>query len=410
MKHSAELKTKSMIETSSPPPLNQTRVRLSQLNVKNFRNHSELSLSVPSNAPIVLTGANGAGKTSLLEAISLLGPGRGLRQATLDRVTQKGAALSAKGEAWGVAVRIIKDEETQDKISLICKMESVPQSEQKSTKTQAKINNRPVSAIELTKYLSLFWLTPAMGRFYSEGSKRAEVRKFIDRIVMGLETTHAQNLANFDRTRRQRQKVLENASADSAWLDVLEAQMAEGGIAIGTSRARVIEQLNQKMDIHKPESFPSAAMTAEGVFENEFLQLDFLQNVENYKAALAQMRPRDRASKRANLGPHQAEINLFHKTQNLPAQFCSTGEVKALLTSLVLSAAHLAALEKKISPIILLDEIVAHLDEARRLALFDKIAQWPAQIWMSGTDPKSFAPLKMDAHFFDIKPNQAHPN
>lgn len=408
MKHSAEVKTESFTEDFSNSQ--KTNVRILQLFVKNFRNHSELSLSVPSNAPIVLTGSNGAGKTSLLEAISLLGPSRGLRQAGLDGLAKKGTTLSAKGEAWGITAKIIKDEKTQDKINLICKTEQASSGGKESNKIQVKINNRPASAIELTKHLNLFWLTPAMARFYSEGSQRAEVRKFIDRIVMGLEPFHAQNLANFDRTRRQRQKVLENASIDDAWLEVLEGQMADCGVAIGVSRSMVIEKLNQKMDIHKPENFPSAILEASGNFENEFLQLDSLQNVENYKKALAKMRNRDKISNRTNLGPHQAEISLFNKTQNLPVQSCSTGEVKALLTGLVLSAASLAALEKKISPIILLDEIVAHLDETRRLALFDKIAEWPAQIWMSGTDPKSFAPLKMDAHFFDIKPNCAHPS
>jgi DNA replication and repair protein RecF len=364
---------------------------LSALYIKNFRNHATLSLSLPSAAPIILTGPNGAGKTSLLEAISLLGPGRGLRQASPNKIVNK----NADEPVWGISAKISRAENIEDKISILCRAE-------KTTQTKIKINNRPASSVELAKHLSLFWLTPAMARFYSEGSERAQRRKFIDRIVRGIEQAHAKNLADFDRLKKQRQIVLEN-NQEAAWLEVLERQMAEFATLIAQARNDVMTALNAKIAELIPDNFPIAVLSASGPFED-------LSATLTYQEQLVKNRTRDKLGGRTHLGPHQTDFILLNKNQNQLAQQSSTGEVKALLLGLVLAAASIASLTKNLTPIILLDEVAAHLDEQRRFALFDRIEKLPAQVWLTGTDPKTFTSLKMDGHFFDIQPSSVQPS
>ena len=409
MNYFANLKIKSEPLVSTPP---LRGAWLASLYLKNFRIHTQLTLSVPSCAPIVLTGQNGAGKTSLLEAVSLLAPGRGLRQAAPNQIKFD----KTDENVWALAAELKKNAAqgmVADKINFICKTDDKTQ----KTRSQLKINNRSVAAVELTKCASLFWLTPAMARFYSEGTERTQRRKFMDRLVMGLEPQHAQHLTNFERLKKQRLIVLENNipnnspnnSQNKSWLEVLEVQMAQQALSIARTRQSVLQDLNDKMDRVAPDNFPRGFLSVLGPFESQCLKDNDDETLETYQTLLAQNRARDKVAQRTSLGTHQTDFVLFNKTQNQTAQQSSTGEIKALLVSLVMAAATLAAQTKNISSIVLLDEIPAHLDEARRFALFNKIIQSPMQMWLTGTDAKTFAPLKMDAHFFDIQPNQARP-
>ena len=371
-------------------------VWLSYLRVVDFRIHDELSLSLPSLAPVILTGENGAGKTSLLEAVSLLGPGRGMRAARSNQLKRK----TSQKHLWGVAARLMSSQHIEHKISIACKIAD------SSSARHVRMDGRHVSALELSRHLSLFWLTPAMARLFGEGTQRSMRRRFIDRIVMGLVPDHARHLAAFERARRARQAVLDQDSKGGEWLNALEAQMAEHAMPITTARAAALNRLNQQMRDLAPKAFPDGQINMTGVFERDFLSQD---GQKLYQEALMQHRARDKKLGRAAIGPHQVEMIFIDNQSGLSVEQSSSGEVKALLTGLILAAAQLSQQERGAYPIILLDEIAAHLDETRRLALFQKLAEWPAQIWMTGTDRDIFSPMKMSAHFFDVQPGKALP-
>ena len=382
-------------------------VWLSQLKLSDFRIHQKLSLTLPSAAPIVLTGANGAGKTSLLEALSLLGPGRGLRMARNEKLMRN----SNQRAGWSVAVKMCcEGEEINHHIGTGCAFK-----EDQLAPRRMRMNGRNISASHLARHIRLFWLTPAMARLFGEKSERAERRRFIDRITMGFAPDHADHLISFDRARKARQSVLAMPRPADQWLSALETQMAEHGSALTRARHQVIEQLNQHMEQLKPETFPAAKLSMAGNFESDFesgFPSGFQSDVENisfYRAELEKRRQPDLAAGRATFGPHRADMVMTHLPSGLSAQHCSSGEVKALLTALVLAAARLATEHSSARAIILLDEIAAHLDVKRRYGLFAALADFPAQIWMTGTDRDIFAPLTMGAHFFTIAPSSAHP-
>ena len=258
-----------------------------------------------------------------------------------------------------------------------------------------RMNGRNISAAHLARHIRLFWLTPAMARLFGEKSERAERRRFIDRITMGFAPDHADHLIFFDRARKARQSVLAMPRPADQWLSALETQMAEHGTALTRARHQVIEQLNQHMEQLKPETFPAAKLSLAGDLESDF-QNDFESDVENisfYRAELQKRRALDMAAGRATFGPHRADMVMTHLPSGLSAQHCSSGEIKALLTALVLAAARLATEHSNARAIILLDEIAAHLDIKRRYGLFAALADFPAQIWMTGTDRDIFAPL-----------------
>lgn len=227
----------------------------------------------------------------------------------------------------------------------------------------------------------------------------------MDRLVMGLEPQHGKRLNDFERLKKQRLVLLESNHSNTTWLEVLEKQMAQLAAEIGETRDTSLALLNEKMVALNPEGFPLGVASTASLFG----ALALGDRGAAYQQIFAQNRARDRAMGRTQDGPHQNDFFLFNETNNKAAAECSTGEIKALLIVLVLAAAHLAAEKKHLSPIVLLDEIAAHLDERRRFVLLNRLAGLSAQFWLTGTDPKTFSPLKMDAHFFTIQPNQAQP-
>ncbi len=387
---------------SAPVSQNDPTTRsswFSQLKLTDFRIHQRLDLSLPSAAPIVLTGPNGAGKTSLLEALSLLGPGRGLRLARNSKLMRDSSAPAG----WSVAVKL-RDDAIDHHIGTGCLF-----NEDGLAPRRMRMNGRHITAGHLARYIRLFWLTPAMTRLFGEKSERAERRRFVDRITMGFFPDHADHLIFFDRARRARQSVLAQARRADQWLSALETQMAEHGAALARARDETIKKLNGQIAQIKPETFPAGHLSMVGAFEDQSARADDISLISFYRTALEQNRALDAAAGRATFGPHRADIILTHLPSGLSAQHCSSGEIKALLTALVLAAARLATEHSAARAIILLDEIAAHLDAPRRYGLFAALADFPAQIWMSGTDRDIFAPLSMNAHFFTIAPSSAYP-
>ena len=345
---------------------------LTRLSLSDFRNHSDLTLALGPGF-VVLTGENGAGKTNILEAVSLLSPGRGLRGAALsDMARQDGAG------AFGVAARLGGVDLGTGTRS------SAPE------RRLVRVNGAQASASALSEWLSLVWVTPAMDRLFHEGA--GERRRFLDRLVLALEPTHAGHASRYDAAMRQRNRLLgADIPADPAWLGAVEAQMVTHGEALWDARTRLVAALSEVL-----------ASQPEGVFARAGLTLDGWTWHDGFARELASGRTRDASAGRTLSGPHRCDLAVTHVAKNQPAARCSTGEQKALLMGFVLAHADLVAARRGHRPILLLDEVAAHLDPARREALFERLHAGGGQVWMTGTEPAPFAPLGQQATRFTI--------
>lgn len=330
---------------------------VTRLSLSDFRSYEDATLAAGPGL-IVLTGENGAGKTNVLEALSLLSPGRGLR----------GAALSEMARAPGPGGFAIAARLNDDIDIGTGALASAPE------RRQVRINGAPASANAMAEWLSLLWLTPAMDRLFTDSPGGR--RRFLDRLVLALEPTHAGHSARYEAAMRSRNKLLaEPESADPVWLDALESQMAEHAAAITGARRRTIEELAGRL-VDQPEGpFARAAVSIE----------------EGETASLRSMRARDAAAGRTLAGPHRADLLVRHVGKDQPAERCSTGEQKALLLAITLAHADLVAEQRAQRPILLLDEVAAHLDPSRRAALFDRLGASGGQVWMTGTELALFA-------------------
>lgn len=366
-------------------------VWISSLQLSDFRNYSSLSLPLR-DAHVVLTGANGSGKTNLLEALSFLSPGRGLR-----RVSYPEIAREAGPGSWAFSAKLSGDYGvTQLGTGL------QPQANGELQR-RLRIDGAPAKSAEsLGDYLTVLWLTPMMdGLFTGAASDR---RKWLDRMVLALDRGHGSRVNAFEKAMRQRNRLLEDAPHETVWLDGIEAQMAEFGVAIATARAELVALLSQSIaHLHGEETaFPMAMLALDGTLEASAFTLPAIDCEEAFRAQLVQMRPRDRAAGRTLEGPHRSDLKVRHHGKDMPAAKCSTGEQKALLLGIVLAHAHLVAHRTHKSPIVLLDEVAAHLDEKRRLALFDILDRLGCQAWVTGTDDPVFAPLGERAQRFSV--------
>ncbi len=335
---------------------------LSRLVLTDFRNHADAVLT-PAAGFVVLTGENGAGKTNVLEAVSLLAPGRGLRRASLaDMARQSGSG------GFGVAATIGGDVEIATGVD-----PGAP------ARRLVRINGAPAPANALAEWLTILWLTPAMDRLFVEppGGRR----RFLDRLTLALVPGHAVHTTRYEAAMRARNRLLaDGESPDPEWLAALEAQMAEHGAAIETARAATVAALDDALDAAPEGPFARAALSLENP---EGAAPDLAQ-------ALAAGRRRDAAAGRTLVGPHRADLVVTHRAKRQPAALCSTGEQKALLLGLVLAHAGLVAHRTGAAPVLLLDEVAAHLDPVRRAALFDRLAAMAGQVWMTGTEPALF--------------------
>lgn len=358
---------------------------ISRLRLTGFRNYSSAAIDLDARH-VVLTGDNGAGKTNLIEAISLLAPGRGLRRAGFD-------TLGTAGEdgRWAVAASI----ETA-----FGPVDIGTGASQDAAARRVRINGANVRAVEeMSEHLRVLWLTPSMdGLFTGPASER---RRFLDRLVTTLHPGHSRAVNDFEKVMRQRNRLLED-NGEAAWLSAIEAQMAELASAIHFARADSLGHLQALMATSVADTgFPEALLAIAPLFEDEVPQ-----TASEMEAALVARwrnnRALDRAAGRTTSGPHRIDLSVTHGAKSMPAGLCSTGEQKALLIGLVLIHARLVWQMTAITPILLLDEIAAHLDPVRRRALFEALDRLNTQCWMTGTDAVLFADLAARAQHFSV--------
>lgn len=333
---------------------------VSRLVLTDFRNHEDAVL-VPGPGFVVLSGENGAGKTNVLEALSLLAPGRGLRRAPLAEMVRQGGS-----GGFGVAARLGETD-----------IGTGTQSDAPERRL-VRINGATAAATSLAEWVSVLWLTPAMDRLFVEGA--SERRRFLDRLTLALAPGHAHHSTRYEAAMRERNRLLsDDGMPDPDWLTALEARMAEHGAAIDAARRDTVTALAGRL-----------AAQPEGPFARAGLALDGWQgDAEALARELAQGRRRDAAAGRTLAGPHRADLLVTHLGKAQPAHLCSTGEQKALLLGLVLAHAELVAERIARAPILLLDEVAAHLDPGRRAALFERL-EGRGQVWMTGTEPALF--------------------
>jgi DNA replication and repair protein RecF len=333
---------------------------VTRLVLTDFRNHEDAVLA-PGPGFVVLTGDNGAGKTNILEAVSLLAPGRGLRRDAQAEMARQGGS-----GGFGVAARLGDVEIGTG---------TQPDAPERRL---VRVNSAAAAATALAEWVTVLWLTPAMDRLFVEGP--GERRRFLDRLTLALAPGHAHHSARYEAAMRQRNRLLaEDTPADPAWLGGLEARIAEHGAAIDAARRTTVTALAAALAEQPEGPFARAGLVLEG-WQGDAPQL---------AGELAENRRRDAAAGRALAGPHRADLVVTHLAKNQPAHLCSTGEQKALLLGLVLDHAELVAERVGRQPILLLDEVAAHLDPGRRAALFERLGG-KGQIWMTGTEPSLF--------------------
>ena len=361
---------------------------VTRLHLTNFRSYASVEIATGAT-PVVLAGANGAGKTNLLDAISLLSPGRGLRGARLSEHTRRGP--SAMSEAlWAVAATVSRSGESYEIGTGLV-------STQGSERRQVRMNGAAAqSSADLGDVVQMLWLTPAMDRLFIESASGR--RRFLDRLVLGFDPGHARTATRYETAMRERARLLKFGPRDPAWLDGLEAEMTEAGIAMTRARNETVTRLNRALD-ERIGAFPAAQLSLENDIDPAAL-----------RESLARARIRDAEAGRTTVGPHLTDLAVRHTQKRTDARECSTGEQKALLISIVLAdARELSRARGGLSPILLLDEIAAHLDAARRAALFDEILELGAQAWMTGTDMAIFAGLSGKAQLFEVADSLPRP-
>ena len=348
---------------------------ISRLTLTDFRSYASASLE-PGPGFVLLFGENGAGKTNLLEAVSLLAPGRGLRGAALSDMARKGG-----DGAFAVAAKL---GETDIGTGTLL---AAPE------RRQVRINGASAAVNSLSEWLAVLWLTPAMDRLFSGSA--GERRRFLDRLVLALEPGHAHHSTRYDAAMRARNKLLADESWDEAWLASLEQAMAEHGAEIAEARARTVEALEMRLAAAPEDEFARASIALEG------------WPGADLAASLNANRGRDAAAGRTTEGPHRQDLAVAHRAKAMPAASSSTGEQKALLLGLVLAHAELVAERRGEAPILLLDEVAAHLDPMRRAALFARL-EGRGQIWMSATEAALFEGIGAGSRFH-VQPGRIDP-
>lgn len=376
-----------------------------RLMVSRFRNYATLKLELE-RAPVVLTGPNGAGKTNLLEAVSFLAPGRGLRRARLGDIDR---AVNAAGEnasdgncadagstAWAVSADI---ETAMGRTTIGTGRD--PVSETGGDKRLVRIDGAPAkSQTLLGEYLAISWLTPQMDRLFIEGASQR--RRFLDRLVYAFDPQHAGRMNGYTHALRERGRLLRQGRADASWHFALEEQIATSGVAVAAARRELIERLSPFAGAgHGP--FPGAILSLDGEVESWLDDGPALDAEDRLRDALARARHVSAGEAAPVPGPHRGDFRVIHSIKNMPAEQCSTGEQKALLIAIVLAHARLRSRDLGDAPLLLLDEVAAHLDQERRTALYDILDTLGSQAWLTGTDTALFDAIADRAQHFTVR-------
>ncbi|MEK0082924.1 DNA replication/repair protein RecF [Benzoatithermus flavus] len=356
-----------------------------RLELENFRNYRQLRLELGAS-PVILHGENGAGKTNLLEAVSLLTPGRGLRRARLADLDREGGSGSwhidslVDGHAGPAEIATARD----------------PEAERRTVEVDGQALR---SQTGLGEFLSLVWLTPAMDRLFSEGASGR--RRFLDRLVLAIDPEHATRVAAFERALRERSHLLRAGRRDPAWLAAIEQRMAESAVAVAAARRELVHDLDAALR-DAPYPFPRPRLALEGEVESWLGTMPALEAEQRLVNALASSRAQDAETGGAAVGPHRSDLVASDAFRGEPAQRSSTGRQKAFLISIVLAEARLRQARHGDLPILLLDEVTAHLDPRRRAELLAALVDLGAQAWLTGTDAHLFAPLAKAAQMFHV--------
>jgi len=386
---------KTIVPTGSPG-----RLAVRRLSLSDFRCYSQLRLEVDSR-PVVLTGPNGAGKTNLLEALSFLVPGRGLRRAGLADIARIGTPL---GAPWAISAQVESGPGGPVEIGT--------GREAGSERRVVRIDGRTARAADLAESVAALWLTPAMDRLFSEGAGGR--RRFLDRLAFGVMPGHAAQAGAYEHAMRERARLLRTAREggprpDPSWLTALEEGMARHGVAVASTRLTTVATLDRACR-QGLGPFPAARLAVSGDVEDWLAEgLAAPEAEERLRAALKTARPRDQAAGTTTIGPHRSDLLVRHAARDIDAGRCSTGEQKAVLVSIVLAQCRVQSETGGRVPLLLLDEVVAHLDEIRRAALFDELCALGAQSWMTGTDAPLFGGFGDRAQFFRVTEASVHP-
>ena len=380
----------TMVKKTSPA---NTRLAVGRLDLTHFRNYRSVRLDLPTGKQniVVLSGQNGAGKTNLLEAISFLGPGRGLRGAKLSDVTQAG-----QDQPWAVSGIVTG---TGEDVKIGAGIEFTANSVRRLVIVDGERTSGPAA---LAAHISILWLTPRMDRLFMEGP--SDRRRFFDRLVAGFYPEHATQVSGYERAMRERFRLLSDAGSvpDDAWMGALEKRMAEHAIAIAATRLETLGLLQAHLAFSRKTSFPLPDLGLQGTTEDMVASLPALEAEDQFASDMRHNRSIDTARGRTHKGPHKTDLMARHPGKDMAAEKCSTGEQKGMLVGILLAAARLQQTLKGKPPVLLLDELAAHLDETRRHALFEEIESIGAQTWVTGTDEKLFQPLKKKAAFFHV--------
>lgn len=379
-----------------------------RLHLTDFRSYTHMTIEPEANS-VVLTGPNGAGKTNILEALSFLSSGRGLRSCKLSdisRLEKDSGNSNMLRRGWSVAARL----ETPDgTVTMGTGITTSDGSGVSDCDPDAGIRDRRVVRIDgemvsgpaaFDDILQVSWLTPQMDRLFIEAPSGR--RRFLDRIVANFHSSHSREVNAYERVMRERNRLLFEGSGDATWLDALEGRMAEHGVAVAAARLDAIDLLSHAIE-ETTSSFPRAALMVEGLLEERLLNNPALAVEDDYRNILKASRKEDCRSGRANYGPHKSDLLVVHKDKTMPAELCSTGEQKALLIGITLASARVTATSFGAAPILLLDEVVAHLDKKRRMSLFDELSALGSQTWLTGTDRLLFEELSGRACYYSVE-------
>jgi len=370
-----------------------------------FRSYAGAEIETDAR-PVVLTGPNGAGKTNLLEAISFLAPGRGLRRARLAEVERQVPPGSPERTPWAVAAKVVTLQETRE---IGTGRDPTLDTTETNGRERRLVRIDGASARsqqELGEILGMVWLTPQMDGLFREGATGR--RRFLDRLVYGFDPAHAGRVGAYEQNLRERARLLKTGRADPAWLDALEEGMGRHAVAIAAARRDLVARLGQACAA-AVGTFPVAGLTLSGEVEDWLAEEAALAVEDRLRARLSACRGGDAETGGAAVGPHRSDLLVRHLGRDQAAELCSTGEQKALLISIVLAHARLIGLHRGAAPLLLLDEVAAHLDAMRRRALYDEILALGVQAWMTGTDAETFAPLGEAAQNYRVLDSTLRP-